>query len=56
MEMPKARVAQALALPFIVSMICGFFLINKGSKGSKPSECLEAEPIPTERNMLQSRA
>ena len=52
MEMPKAKVVQAFALPFIVSLICGFFLISKGGKGTKSNECLEAEPIEVKRNIL----
>jgi hypothetical protein len=28
LEMPKAKVAQAFALPFLVSLLCGAFLVS----------------------------
>jgi len=53
MDMPKTKVAQAFALPFIVSVICGFFIFS--STQPKNGEC-EAPAVEAVRNKLESRA
>lgn len=56
LEIPTGKVASAFALPFLVSLLCGFFLIstvNTPKKGDceAPEETQEAK-----RNILSSRA
>lgn len=56
LEMPKAKVAQAFALPLLVSILCGAFLVSTANQPKKgdceaPEDAKEAE-----RNILSSRA
>ena len=53
LEVPKIKVAQAFFLPFMVSMMCGYFVVNNQKKPKK-NEC-EA-PEDSKRNNLTSRA
>lgn len=55
LEMPKAKVAQAFALPLLVSLLCGAFLVSTANQ-SKKGECESPEEVVTERNVLSSRA
>ena len=53
--MPKAKVAQAFALPLLVSLLCGAFLVSTANQPKK-GECEASEEVVTERNILSSRA
>ena len=57
MDMPKVQVAQAFALPVLVSLLCGLFLINCGKQPKNRNDCLSevTQELP-ERNKLRNRA
>ena len=54
-EMPKVKVAQAFALPLLVSLLCGAFLVSTANQPKK-GECEAPEEMIAERNVLSSRA
>ena len=53
LDIPTAKVAQAFALPFLVSLLCGAFLFSTADQPKK-GDC-EA-PVEPSRNILSSRA
>ena len=57
MDMPTEQVAQALLLPLMIAVSCGFYLYNSAGK-TKKGECTDSNPdAPTlERNKLTNRA
>mmetsp|Transcript_4584 Transcript_4584/g.6958 ORF Transcript_4584/g.6958 Transcript_4584/m.6958 type:complete len:100 (+) Transcript_4584:1050-1349(+) len=55
MDMPKGKVAQAMILPLMIAITCGFYLFNNLGKPKK-NQCAPNEEGPKfERNKLQSR-
>ena len=55
--MPKIKVAQAFAVPLLVSVLCGFFIYTSTISKNKNNECLADEKLPeAKRNILESRA
>jgi len=57
MDMPRSKVAQAFAVPFFVSILCGFFIYTSTISKNNSNECLAEEKLPeAKRNILESRA